>query len=262
MKHFIPALKISIQKLKLLTCSIDKKQKLALYEKHYNVAPQGVLKYLQISESDYGSLKTKIQSELKRDSSKDESDCSSENTDIKAESNEKEVTRSSSLMSRCQLVMSSRTKSLEELPSINSLSNKEGNKTPKFKPRSKNKLISGQKNKSKSDQKDEDDITEFIKDGGIVYSKLIKKEISKFDKLLLEASKKTNNIGGKNIRFYYARADVTIMHKNTRPLISIRTFQECISLKIKLICINAFFDLQAKMFLLISTRYNIDIGHS
>merc|ERR1719342_713648 len=199
LKHFIPALKISIQKLKLLTCSIDKKQKLALYEKHYNVAPQGVLKYLQISESDYGSLKTKIQSELKRDSSKDESDCSSENTDIKAESNEKEVTRSSSLMSRCQLVMSSRTKSLEELPSINSLSNKEGNKTPKFKPRSKNKLISGQKNKSKSDQKEEDDITEFIKDGGIVYSKLIKKEISKLDAKLLKAAKKTNNIGGTTL---------------------------------------------------------------
>jgi len=203
LKHFIPALKISIQKLKLLTCSIDKKQKLALYEKHFDIAPQGVLKYLQISESDYGSLKTKNPSELKRDSSKDESDCCSENPDIKAENNEKEVTRSSSLMSRCQLVMSSRTKSLEELPSINSVSNKkeEGNKTPKFKPRSKNKLISGQKNmKLKSVQnKEEDDITEFIKDGDILYSKLIKKEISKFDKSLLEASKQTNNIGGTTL---------------------------------------------------------------
>merc|ERR1712012_537652 len=123
----------------------------------------------------------------------------------------KEMTKPSpSIMSRCQLVMSSRTKSLEELPAIKNKSEKddiedEGSKlTPKAKPRSK-KLFSSSdktktnKGKSKSKDKSEDDITEFIKDGEILYSKLLKHEINTFDKSLLEAAKKTNNIGGTTL---------------------------------------------------------------
>ena len=191
----------SVQKLKLLTtCSISNSEKLKIWEKHYKAAPDNVLKYLQVNESDY-------KAEAKRDSSK-ESDANNDVVDdVNVES--KEVTKPSpSIMSQCQLVMSSRTKSLEELPAIKNKSEKddiedEGSKlTAKAKPRSK-KLFSSSdktktnKGKSKSKDKSEDDITEFIKDGEILYSKLLKHEINKFDKSLLEAAKKTNNIGGK-----------------------------------------------------------------
>ena len=104
-KHFIPSLKKSIQKLKLLTCSLNNSEKLTLYEKHYTTAPKCVRKYLQISESDYDTLK--CQSELKRDSSKDESDTNDLSTE-KSDTADPEVKKTPSLMSRCQLVMSSR----------------------------------------------------------------------------------------------------------------------------------------------------------
>ena len=104
-KHFIPSLKKSIQKLKLLTCSLNNSEKLTLYEKHYTTAPKCVRKYLQISESDYDTLK--CQSELKRDSSKDESDTNDLSAE-KSDTADPEVKKNPSLMSRCQLVMSSR----------------------------------------------------------------------------------------------------------------------------------------------------------
>ena len=182
-----------------MTSSLHKQEKLSLYQKHFQTVPDSVLKYLQISNNDFDSLKSKnnLSADLKRDSSKDESDASSDSvTDIRSDKNDKDPSK----MSRSQLVMSSRTKSLEELPSLGKMSKKKevGNKTPEFKPRSKNKLLSGQKNKSKSAKNtEEDDIAEFIKDGEILYSKLIKREINKFDISLLEASKKANNIGGK-----------------------------------------------------------------
>ena len=208
-KHLIPSIKLTIQKLKLLTSSIESKDKLKLYEKHFKSAPRSVLKYLQISDSEYDTLKCQNNQSntVKRDSSKDESDCN-ETSEDKIDNNEEiEDTKSASLMSRCQLVMSPRTKSLEELPSINKKSEKkddQGNKTPKFKSRSKNKMFSSDKNllnKKRSRSKStEEDITEFIKDGEIIYSKLIKKEISKFDTHLLEAAKKANNIGGRIIK--------------------------------------------------------------
>ena len=121
-----------------------------------------------------------------------------------------EVTKTPTLMSRCQIVMSSRNKSLEELPSKSKKNQSEEEKEfrsrtpPKYKPRSKSKVFSSEKkklNKSKSSSESETDITDFIKDGEILYSKLIKYEISKFDSFLLEDAKKTNNIGG-NISFY------------------------------------------------------------
>ena len=104
-KHFIPSLKKSIQKLKLLTCSLNNSEKLTLYEKHYTTAPNCVRKYLQISESDYDTFK--CQSELKRDSSKDESDTNDLSAE-KSDTADPEVKKTPSLMSRCQLVMSSR----------------------------------------------------------------------------------------------------------------------------------------------------------
>ena len=208
-KHFIPSLKISVQKLKLLTCSLNSSEKLALYEKHFDIAPKCVLKYLQIS--DFNT--SKPQTPTKRDSSKDESDTNERSAEKSDIPDAAEVTKTPSLMSRCQIVMSSRNKSLEELPSKSKKHQSEEEKDtvefrsrtpPKYKPRSKSKVFSSEKkklNKSKSSSESETDITDFIKDGEILYSKLIKYEISKFDSFLLEDAKKTNNIGG-NISLY------------------------------------------------------------
>lgn len=208
-KHFIPSLKISVQKLKLLTCSLNSSEKLALYEKHFDIAPKYVLKYLQIS--DFNTSKPQTPSDLKRDSSKDESDTNERSAEKSDIPDVAEVTKTPSLMSRCQIVMSSRNKSLEELPSKSKKHQSEEEKDtvefrsrtpPKYKPRSKSKVFSSEKkklNKSKSSSESETDITDFIKDGEILYSKLIKYEISKFDSFLLEAAKKTNNIGGSTL---------------------------------------------------------------
>ena len=103
--------------------------------------------------------------------------------------------------SRNQIVLTSRNKSLEELPTINNKKGETASKTPKFTPRSKSRPSKFLKGKSKSDSASagpdtETDITEFIKDGEILYPRLIKDEISKLDAKLLKAAKKTNNIGG------------------------------------------------------------------
>ena len=172
-----------------------------------------MLKYLQIS--DYNTSKPQTSpSDLKRDSSKDESD-TNERSAEKSDMPDDEVTKTPSLMSRCQIVMTSRKKSLEELPSKSKNNQSEEEKDigefrsrtpPKYKPRSKSKVFSSEKkklNKSKTSSESETDITDFIKDGEILYSKLIKYEISKFDSSLLEAAKKTNNIGGNILSELY-----------------------------------------------------------
>ena len=184
-----------------------------MYEKHFNSAPKCVLKYLQIS--DYNTSKPQTSpSDLKRDSSKDESD-TNERSAEKSDMPDDEVTKTPSLVSRCQIVMTSRKKSLEELPSKSKNNQSEEEKDigefrsrtpPKYKPRSKSKVFSSEKkklNKSKTSSESETDITDFIKDGEILYSKLIKYEISKFDSSLLEAAKKTNNIGGNILSEMY-----------------------------------------------------------
>ena len=186
------ALVTAIQKLKLLTSSLDNNKKLELYEKHYKDVSRGVLKYLQISETDYNSRQRNTRDkEIKRESSKDESDS--------VELEEEEDKRKSS---RSQIVLSSRNKSLEELPAISNKKPEVGEgKTPQFTPRSKSRARKFIKGKSKSDSQSapadgETDITEFIKDGEILYPRLITEEISKCDAKLLKAAKKTNNIGG------------------------------------------------------------------
>ena len=190
----MPGLVTAIQKLKLLTSSLDNKKKLELYEKHYKEISKGVLKYLQISETEYNSRqRNNTEKDIKRESSKDESDS--------VEADEEEDKRKSA---RSQIVLSSRNKSLEELPAI---SNKKPelaaavSKTPQFTPRSKSRPGKFIKGKSKSDSQGapadaETDITEFIKDGEILYPRLITEEISKCDAKLLKEAKKTNNIGG------------------------------------------------------------------
>ena len=181
--------------MKLLTSSLENKRKVELYEKYYKDVSRGVLKYLQISENEYNEIKLKNTAEkgIKRELSKDESDS------VEADDEEVGDRKKSS---RSQIVLSSRNKSLEELPSINNKKTDTPSKTPKFTPRSKSRPSKFIKGKSKSDSlsagADTDtDITEFIKDGEILYPRLIKDEISKLDKNLLKEAKKTNNIGGK-----------------------------------------------------------------
>ena len=182
--HLIPALVTSIQKLKLLTSSLENRKKLEIYEKHYKEVSKGVLKYLQISETEYNETRARTTEKgMKRELSREESD----SADIEEEEGEDKKKSSVSL------VLSSRNKSLEELPTINS---KKVETSGKSRP---SKFIKG---KSKSDgggagTDTETDITEFIKDGEILYPRLIKDEISKLDAKLLKAAKKTNNIGGK-----------------------------------------------------------------
>ena len=190
--HLVPALVTAIQKLKLLTSSLDNNKKLELYEKHYKEISKGVLKYLQISETEYKSRqRNNSETEIKRESSKDSSDS--------AEVEEEEDKRKSFLS---PLVLSSRNKSLEELPVISHKKPEAGGgKTPQFPPRSKSRPRKFIKGKSKSDSQNapadsEADITEFIKDGEILYPRLITEEISKCDAKILKAAKKTNNIGG------------------------------------------------------------------
>ena len=193
-EHLVPALVTAIQKLKLLTSSLENKKKLELYEKHYKEISKGVLKYLQISETEYNSRqRNNTEKEIKRESSKEESDS--------VEVEEDEDKRKKSSVS--PLVLSSRNKSLEELPAIgNKKPETGGGKTPQFTPRSKSRPRKFIKGKSKSDSQSapadgEADITEFIKDGEILYPRLITEEISKCDAKLLKAAKKTNNIGGE-----------------------------------------------------------------
>ena len=192
-EHLVSGLVTAIQKLKLLTSSLDNKKKLELYEKHYKEVSKGVLKYLQISETEYNSRqRNNTEKDIKRESSKDESD----SVEVSEEEDKRKPSRS-------QLVLSSRNKSLEELPAIN---NKKpevtaGGKTPQFTPKSKSRPRKFIKGKSKSDSQGapadgETDITEFIKDGEILYPRLIAEEISKCDAKLLKEAKKTNNIGG------------------------------------------------------------------
>ena len=191
--HLIPALVTSIQKLKLLTSSLENKKKLEIYEKHYKEVSKGVLKYLQISETEYSETRARTTEKgMKRELSREESD----SADVEEEEGEDKKKSSVSL------VLSSRNKSLEELPTISSKKVETSGKTRQFTPRSKSRPSKFIKGKSKSDgggagTDTETDITEFIKDGEILYPRLIKDEISKLDAKLLKAAKKTNNIGGK-----------------------------------------------------------------
>merc|ERR1712062_229827 len=65
-EHLVPSLVTAIQKLKLLTSSLENNKKLGLYEKHYKEISKGVLKYLQISETEYNSRQRNPENNIKR----------------------------------------------------------------------------------------------------------------------------------------------------------------------------------------------------
>eukprot|EP00092_Neocalanus_flemingeri_P103728 GFUD01132765.1.p1 GENE.GFUD01132765.1~~GFUD01132765.1.p1 ORF type:complete len:513 (+),score=163.10 GFUD01132765.1:188-1726(+) len=183
-RHLIPSLEKSVQKLKLLTSTLTKKKKLSLYEKHFKNASKSVLRYLDISESEYDTFKGKGDPTMKKeDSSKDETNTST--------SEEKPL--------KCQLVLSSRNKPIEELPTVSVRKAENSPKTPKFspkvKPRTQTKLLKGKP----KPETNEIEITDYLKEGEILYPKLIKDEINKFDKEMLVFAKKANSIGGTTL---------------------------------------------------------------
>ena len=178
--HLVPILEKSVQKLKLLTSNLMKTEKLKIYEKNFKSVSAGILRYLDISDSEYeeiNMINKKILEEQtkpnKENETKDESKAGSEETD--------EPTS--------QLVLSSRNKAIEELPSVPQRKLRNLPKfTPKVKPKSKEK---------KKVDPDQFEITDYLKQKEILYPKLIKDIVNQFDKEMLVKSKKANTIGGK-----------------------------------------------------------------
>eukprot|EP00092_Neocalanus_flemingeri_P038604 GFUD01042033.1.p1 GENE.GFUD01042033.1~~GFUD01042033.1.p1 ORF type:complete len:597 (+),score=180.25 GFUD01042033.1:155-1945(+) len=268
-KHLLPSLEKSVQKLKILTSNLTKNKKLSLYEKHFNNASKSILRYLDISESEYEIIKGNNSNPTMNKGDSNVNDSSKEETNTTKNKDE-----STSLMSRCQLVLSSRSKPIEELPTVplNKSENppKSPRSTPKAKPRSKTKLLKGKQNSETNSSKEETnttknedestslmsrcqlvlssrskpieelptvplnksenppksprftpkvkpiaktkllkgkqnsetneiEITDYLKEGEILYPKLIKDEINKFDKEMLVYAKKANSIGGTTL---------------------------------------------------------------
>ena len=67
----------------------------------------------------------------------------------------------------------------------------------KFTPKVKLRVMGKSPKVKQKSEKRETDITEYIQDGVILYPKLLKDEINKFDKELLLAAKKSNSISGE-----------------------------------------------------------------
>merc|ERR1712106_820780 len=187
-KHLIPYLDKQVQKLKILTSKLEKSEKLKIYEKHFKAASKNVLRYLDISDFQYEDIKGTSYKISEEDIFKDMNDPE----ESKEEQEGKD--ESPSLISRCQVVLSSRNKPIEEVPS---LPKKKVSNLPKFTPKPKPK--SSIKLKKGKDETENDELTEYIKQGEIFYPKLIKDIVNNFDKQMLVEAKKSNSIGGTTL---------------------------------------------------------------
>ena len=178
-KHLIPSLEKNVQKLKILTSKLVKTEKLKIYEKHFKAASKNVLRYLDISDSQYKDIKGTSYKISEEDAFKDMND----QEESKEEQEGKD--ESPSLISRCQVVLSSRNKPIEEVPSLPKKKVSNLRKfTPKPKPKSSVKLL------KRKEETENDEITEYIKQGEIIYPKLIKDIVNKFDQEILVEAKK------------------------------------------------------------------------
>lgn len=177
--HLITNLERSVKKLKLLTSKLGNLDKLKLYQVHFGEASKAVIKYLDISDEEINKLKDK---KVK------EEDETNGNDETEEKNKEKEVEEKSTPGD--QLVLSSRMKPLEELPTV-----KSPEKKTKFKPKLKPKTP-----KTKTKLETSKEITDYINSSGeILYPKLIHDEINACDKEMLEAAKKANSIGGTTL---------------------------------------------------------------
>ena len=180
-----------MQQLKILTSNLSKTAKLKLYEENFETANDSVLKYLDISRSEYESLSVKSE----RVESKTESNVEdSSSLELPKENRSAPENSDESNSAKCQLVLSSRSKSIEEVPSIPM------NKPVvprRFKPNLKPKSTPKGAKKLDTEKDGKLDITEYIKQSEILYPKLLKDIVNNFDKQLLAEAKKANSIGGR-----------------------------------------------------------------
>jgi len=189
--HLIPYLEKTLQKCKLLTSNQGNAEKLNIYEKHFKSASAGILKYLDISQAEYEQIRRQDDKKVIRETNMQQEN---DDSDESKEKQEMGDDNGANLASN-QPVLSSRNKSIEEVPSVPQNKTKS---TPKFQPKSRTKP----KPKSKENKKDsceEPDVTEYIKQKEILYPKLIKDIVNQFDKEMLVEAKKANSIGGTTL---------------------------------------------------------------
>ena len=149
----------------------------------------GILKYLDISQSEYEQIRRIYDKRVNEETNLQQEN---ENNDELKEKLGNEDDKKDNPISD-QPVLSSRNKTIEEVPSVQQNKTKS---TPKFQPKTRTKP----KPKSKENKKDnceEPDVTEYIKQKEILYPKLIKDIVNQFDKEMLIEAKKANSIGGK-----------------------------------------------------------------
>ena len=180
-----------MQQLKLLTSNLSKTAKLKLYEENFETPNDSVLKYLDISRTEYESLSIKSERIESKTESNGEDSSSSE---VQKENRSAPDNSDEPNSAKCLLVLSSRNKSIEEVPSLPI------NKPVvprRFKPKLKPKATPKGAKKLDTEKDGKLDITEYIKQSEILYPKLLKDIVNQFDKELLVEVKKANSIGGK-----------------------------------------------------------------
>jgi len=188
--HLIPYLEKTLQKCKLLTSNQGNAEKLNIYEKHFKSVSAGILKYLDISQSEYEQIR-RIYKRVNEETNLQQEN--ENNDELKEKVGNEDDNKDNPISD--QPVLSSRNKSIEEVPSVPQNKTKS---TPKFQPKTRTKP----KPKSKENKKDnceEPDVTEYIKQKEILYPKLIKDIVNQFDKEMLIEAKKANSIGGTTL---------------------------------------------------------------
>ena len=183
-------LESSVQQLKILTSNLSKISKLKLYEENFETANDSVLKYLDISRTEYESLSAKSERIESITESNGEDSSSSE---VQKENRSAPDSSDEPNSAKCPLVLSSRNKSIEEVPSLPI------NKPVvprRFKPKLKPKATPKGAKKLDTEKDGKFDITEYVKQSEILYPKLIKDIVNNFDKQLLVEAKKAKTIGG------------------------------------------------------------------
>ena len=177
--------------MKILTSNLSKVDKLKLYEENFKGADESVLKYLDISRTEYELLTVKSE----RIERKTKGNCEdSSNSDIPKENISLPENSDDSNSAKCQLVLSSRSKSIEEIPS---LTISKPVVPHRFKPKLTPKATPKGAKKLDTEKDGKFDITEYVKQSEILYPKLIKDIVNNFDKQLLSEAKKANSIGGR-----------------------------------------------------------------
>jgi len=149
----------------------------------------GILKYLDISQSEYELISRKDDKKIEEEFSLEQEN--DDNDESKEKSENMDETQAQ--IGNNQPVLSSRNKAIEEVPSV---PKNKVRSTPKFQPKPRAKQNKKNKENKKPDS-EEPDVIEYLKQKEILYPKLIKDIVNQFDKEMLVEAKKANSIGGK-----------------------------------------------------------------